>query len=142
MNPRALLAGAALAAAVVVTSVVIRGDEVPPQAGDARLQPEKVVAFRDGGSGCAAEYRATDGGLVTRVVQCDCVRRLADAGVNACRRRLSDGGVVDPGTLNRFLADASVGTRCQRVACSVYAGEDADEEEDVKVQRQRDGGSR
>lgn len=138
MNTRVLLG--VLAAAAVVGSVVIRGDEVIPQVGDSRLQPEKIVALRDGGSSCAAEYRSTDGGLATRITPCDCVRRLADAGVTACRRVLEDGGAIDFGALNRFPADASVGTRCQRVACSVYAGEDADEEESVKVARQRDGG--
>lgn len=50
MSPRALLAGLALAAAVVATNVVIRGDETPPEVGDVRLQPEKVVPLVDGGS--------------------------------------------------------------------------------------------
>lgn len=140
MNPRILLGAAALAALAVTTSIVIRGDETPPEQGDVPLHPEKAVALRDGGTGYAREYLARDGGLVTRLVQAECVRRLADAGVTACRQRLPDGGLRDPGALNRFPADAAVGTRCQKVACGVYLGEDANEEEGVRVARQRDGG--
>jgi hypothetical protein len=145
MNPRALLAGLALAAAVVVTNIVIRGDETPPEAGDA-CERERVVALRDGGSGYAAECEQADGGKAVRLLPPACVRRLPDAGVNACRRRLSDGGVTDQGALNRFLADAAVGTRCQPVACVVEAerlpdgGDPANEEETETVVRRRDGG--
>lgn len=147
MNPRALLAGLALAALVGVTSVVIRGDETPPEVGDVPLEPSKAVPLRDGGSGYAQRMRAADGGEVVRLVPPECARRLADAGVNACRRRLDDGGVIDPGTLNRFSADASVGTRCQLVACGVYAerlsdgGDPANEEETVLIERTRDAGA-
>lgn len=141
MDPRKLLAGVALAALVGVTSVVIRGDETPPEVGDVPLEPSKAVPLRDGGSGHAQRVRTVDGGEAVRLVPPECVRRLADAGVNACRQRLSDGGIRDPGALNRFPADASVGTRCQLVACGVYAGEDADAEETVLIERTRDAGA-
>lgn len=146
MNPRALLAGVALAAAfgaaVATTSLVIVGDETPPVAGDVAIEPTKVVPLRDGGTAYAQRVRAVDGGEAVRIVQADCVRRLADAGVVGCRRALVDGGVVDQGALNRFPVDAGVGTRCQRVACSVYAGDSADDEETALVERTRDAGAR
>lgn len=147
MNPRVLLgvvAGLAVAALGVREALSLTGDEQPREAQDVELEPSKVVPLRDGGTGYAQRVRAIDGGEVTRLVQPECVRRLADAGVNACRQRLDDGGVRDPGALNRFPADAAVGTRCQKVACSVFLGDDADEEEDVAVTRERtrDGGGR
>lgn len=146
MNPRALLgvvAGLAIAALGVREALILTGDEQPPQAGDVPLHPQKVVGLRDGGIGYAKEVRTADGGVATRVDSApECVRRLADAGVGGCRRVLSDGGIVDPGTLNRFPADASVGTRCSPCACSVYLGESADDEESVLVERSRDGGGR
>lgn len=141
MNLRRFLgvvAGLSVAALGVREALV--GDEKPPQVGDVALHPEKVTPLLDGGSGYTQEMRTADGGRVVRLVSPSCVRRLSDAGVNACRRALSDGGVVDPGALNRFSADAGVGTRCQLVACSVFEGESADVEETVIVERSRDAG--
>ncbi len=135
MNPRRLVASLAVAAAIGVTSIIIVGDELPPQSGDVFLGPEKAARLPDGGTTYAREARASDGGRVVRLVSAECVRRLADAGAAACRQRMSDGGVRDPGMLNRFSADAAVGARCQVVACSVWAGDDADEEESVIVGR-------
>lgn len=143
MNPRALLgvvAGLAVAALGIREAIVIVGDEKPREVQDVALEPSKVVPLRDGGTGYVQRVRVVDGGEAIRLVAPECARRLADAGVNACRRRIEDGGSVDPGALNRFSADASVGVRCQLVACSIYAGEAADEEETVLVARTRDGG--
>jgi hypothetical protein len=119
------------------------GDETPPVAGDRQIEPEKVVALLDGGTGYVAEYRTSDGGRATRLVSPACVRRLPDAGPTACRMVLRDGGLKDPGPLNRFPADASVGAKCQRVACSLYAdtlpdgGDPANDEEIAIVTKQR-----
>jgi hypothetical protein len=119
------------------------GDETPPVAGDKQIEPEKVVALLDGGTGYAAEYRTSDGGTATRLVAPACVRRKSGDVVSACRQVLRDGGLKDPGPLNRFPADASVGAKCQRVACSLYAdtlvdgGDPANDEETVIVAKQR-----
>lgn len=141
MQSRAVTLAAMLTGAIVTTAVVIAdGSEEPRVAQDVDLEPEKLALLRDGGAGYLVRVTTQDGGSAVRSTTARCVRRLADAGVNACRRVQSDGGLVDPGTLNRFQADASVGTRCQSVACSVYAGDDADGEETERVNRVRDGG--
>jgi hypothetical protein len=146
VNPRALLAGFALAALAVGVSQSLKGDETPPVAGDVQLEPSKVAALVDGGTGYVAEFKAVDGGTVTRLVAAECVRRAAADAVTACRQVLKDGGLRDPGALNRFPADASTGAKCQRVACSVYAerledgGDVANDDETVIVAKQRDGG--
>lgn len=88
------------------------------------------VEYEDGGGAYVVEVETEDGGREEREAPSPgCVRRPVAAPVEACLRRLPDGGAHDFGALNRFPEADAVGTGCQPVACSVVAGEDADGEE-------------
>lgn len=135
--------GAAIAIAGAV--IVVIGDEKPldPQKKKV-LEPSKLAKLRDGGIGYMVRV-AAEGGSEWRLTAPDCVRRPVGARPTDCQRATFDLGgkpvMVEPGELNRFPAAEAAGAGCQLVACSVYAGEDADAEEADRV-RERKGDTR
>ena len=142
MNQRVITAVAV--AAIASGALVWLAPEDLGDAPDVPMVPHpelsRVVGLPDGGKGYVLPADLEDGGtewLVTSVAPC--VRRPVDAGAQ-CLRRIADGGVVDFGTLNRFPAADAFGEGCEGVACTVIAGQDADESEDAYLARMRDGG--
>lgn len=142
-STKVLAGAAALAVAAVIVASV---DSVRPvtdavkqldEAREKALEPSKLAAFPDGGLAYAVEARVADGGVELRRVPPGCVRRPTGAKPVECLRLLPDEkGVPTPtdfGELNRFPSLEAVGVGCQPVACSVYAGEDADAEESARV---------
>lgn len=132
MNPRALLgvvAGLAVAALGVREALTLTGDEQPRTAQDVPLEPSKVVALRDGGTGYAQRVRAVDFEAFP----------ASGAGTfGPCSTTAPTGARGETLTFTR----ASAATRCQLVAESVYQGEAAVDEEAVLVERSRDAGAR
>lgn len=131
---------AALAAAVAVGVVVlVRDEDLGKRPIDARIHHKgesKLLELPDGGKGYSYPTTLEDGGteyLVTDVAPC--VRAPADGG--ECLRLLDDGGAAFFGALNRFPREQAVGASCEPVACSVVAGENADEDEDAHLERER-----
>lgn len=146
MNRAAAIAGAGLLLAATATLVGSAIDAVRPVTDavksldtqrETALEPSKLAAFPDGGLAYAVEARVADGGVELRRVPPGCVRRPLAARPDTCLRLLPDEkGVPVPtdfGALNRFPASEAVGAGCQPVACSVYAGEDADADEAQRV---------
>lgn len=137
MNQRTLIAGGALALVAGVGLFYTRSPaDLPlPQPGEVKVAPSLSARHADGGvAGCVAKF-SPDGGrerVWRRLAACDCVRRPAQAEAADCRWRragFADAGesVVDVPVGFRFAADASVGTGCQPVACSILAGENPNE---------------
>lgn len=132
----------ALAAAAVASNllVALSADDLGTRPDDSRrhrLGESKLIEL-DGGKAYAYPTDLDDGGVEYLVVtDAPCVRRRAGAPVASCRRRQPDGGARDFGELNRFPADEAVGGGCEGVACSVVAGEDSLEDEDVHLARER-----
>lgn len=134
---------AALAAAVAVGVVVLVRDEDLGErpADDGRIHHQReaaLVELSDAGRGYAYPTTLVDGGtehLVTS--EAPCVRSKADAGL--CWSNDVDGGARFFGFDNRFPREDMhpSSSRCQPVACLVTAGEDAAEDEDVKLERRR-----
>ena len=143
MNRDKVIAAAALAAVAVGALVALQPDDLGERPQVQRvLRPDesKLVLLPDGGKGYSVPASLEDGGVEYLVTDsAPCVRRAAGMPVESCRRA-TDAGAVDFGALNRFPASEAVGGGCEPVACSVVLGEDADEAEDDKVQRMRDGG--
>lgn len=146
MTPRELGAATLAALALATLGATLLDGEEPPRAGESVVGLTRLAVQRDGGRAYVVEVRTADGGRALRVVtEPGCVRRRSGAPVLACRRRepLPDGGLGvgrDFGDLNRFPASQAVGAGCEPVACSVVAGDDADEDEERVVGRVRDGG--
>lgn len=144
MNRDKVIAAAALAAVVVGALVSLQPDDLgerPVTGRVPRLGESKLVLLPDGGKGYSYPAYLEDGGqeyLVTD--EAPCVRRAVGMPESSCRRRLEDGGAFDFGELNRFPATEAVGEGCEPVACSVVAGENADEPEDERIRRMKDGG--
>lgn len=131
---------ASLAAAVAVGVVArVRDSDLDVRQAGARIERKhesKLVELEDGGKGYAYPTTLDDGGseyLVTDTAPC--VRAREDAGL--CWRLDVDGGAMDFGLYNRFPAEEAVGTGCQPVACSVVAGENAEEDEGAHLERER-----
>ena len=97
------------------------GGTTPIDIGDAGVQIWKTAT--------CTEYLVTD--------VAPCVRAREDAGM--CWRTSVDGGAAFFGFDNRFPREEMhpSSTRCQPVACSVVAGEDAEEDEDAHLARER-----
>lgn len=139
MNRDRIIAAAAAAAVAAGVLVSLSDSDLgaTPQDGRAeRPQESKLVELPDAGKGYAYPATLPDGGteyVVTDVAPC--VRAVRED--NSCLRRTEDGGARFFGLLNRFSREEAVGGGCQPVACSVVAGEDADEDEDVKLERRR-----
>jgi len=132
----------ALAAAAVASGllVALSANDLGQRPDDGRKhrRGESKLVELDGGRAYAYPVDLDDGGteyLVTETAPC--VRRPVGAPVSACLRREPDGGARDFGELNRFPAEEAVGAGCQGVACSVVAGEDSLEDENVRLQRER-----
>lgn len=110
------------------------------------LEPSKLAALPDGGIAYAVEALIADGGVELRKVPPGCVRRPTGVKPSECQRTIADlvgrAMVVDPGELNRFPVAEAVGAGCQPVACSVYAGDDADADEAARVRDDSRGGAR
>lgn len=132
---------AAVAAGVLVSLSSSDVGERPDTGRRHRLGESKLLALPDGGKGYG--YPADldcDGGTCTEYLVTDiapCVRRPAGAPVESCLRREPDGGARDFGESNRFPRDEAVGAGCEGVACSVVAGEDSIESEDVRLAWER-----
>lgn len=146
------LAGVTLVVgALVATAVVLIDDDTKPLATERVVGLTKLSVLRDGGKAYVVEVEVDAGAGRTRVelrsTAPGCVRRPKGAPVASCRRRerLPDGGLGaarDFGDLNRFAVGEAAGAGCEAVACSVYAGEDADADEGERVRVARDGGVR
>ena len=138
MDPKKVAALAALTLLGVVAVFEV-SKEIPPDTkpltSEKCLQPEKVGNL-DGGKAYTCEVR-TDAGVELRITTAKCVRATGKA--TTCQRRLADGGSRYFGALNRFPATEAVGTGCEAVACSVFAGEDADAAEDDVLSIERGG---
>lgn len=157
MNTRQLAGIAAAITLAAVGAVALKGvdtadvkpitDALKPldEQREKALEPSKLAVLEDGGLAYAVDARIADGGVELRRVSPGCVRRPVGVRPTDCQRATFDLGgkpvVVDPGELNRFPVAEAVGARCQPVACSVYAGEDADADETGRV-RERKGGAR
>jgi hypothetical protein len=87
------------------------------------LQTSKLGVLSDGG--VVAYFEALDSGILERIALdvMPCARR--PQGKTDCRKRLVDGGLVDPGDWNRFLATDATGAECELCPCSVWAGDDS-----------------
>lgn len=139
MNPKQLAALAA--AALTVGAVALIADtkdvknEKPADIKKEDVGTEKLAALDDGGLAYVRDVELLDGGRGQKIVTGPpgCVRRPSKSPVVTCRRRFSDGGVVDPGPLNRFPASEAQGPQCQPIACSVFLGEDPDAEEVERI---------
>lgn len=144
MNRQQVVGLAALAIIAAGGIVALGPGDVADAAGVEGVEhPEmsRLALLPDSGKGYTYPVDLADGGtawLLTDVGPC--VRRPADASVDACMRRGSDGGAFDFGPLNRFPRAEAVGDGCQGVACSVTAGEDANASEDDILDIVRDGG--
>ena len=142
MNAKELAASLAISAALVATAVVIiePKDDKPASAQEklAAVEPSKLALLPDAGKGYVLSVRVADGGVEKRTTAPDCVRR--PVGNKTCFRAESDGGQRNPGELNRFPATDVRGSGCQPVACSVFLGESADEEEDARLSEAKDAG--
>jgi hypothetical protein len=137
MNPKQ----AAFAGVTLVVGVLVIATAVPRVATvEVRAGPSHLCKYPDGGSGYVAEYGPIDGGLQREwlTVLADeylCVRRPAGGSSLTCRRgpmTLGNAFLGDVvGELNRFPANqaAPVVNDCERVACAVWFGEDADTSE-------------
>lgn len=141
MNENVKGAAATLALAAVLAVAVIDGG-TKPEAGAKRAPGARtMLAVKpDGGKGYVVLVEL-DGGVqeVREAATPGCVRRPQGAPPATCRRRTEDGGVVDPGDLNRFAEADAVGPGCQPVACTVFIKEDAEEDEDARIVRERGG---
>jgi hypothetical protein len=111
-----------------------------------RTFDEKLIVDVDGGLAYARQVDLVDGGtgIVVRTTPA-CVRRRQPSLPASCRRSRDGGAAQDMQPLERFPSVEAVETLagCQRVACSIFLGDDPDEDEDVRVAReraQRDGG--
>ncbi len=146
MNQRVITAVAV--AAVAVGALVALSDSdlgtAPQDSRRLRLAESKLVELPDGGKGYVLPADLEDGGVEYLTTDAaPCARRRPGL-LGTCLRRSADGGTVDPGDYNRFPSSEAVGVGCEGVACSVVAGEDADESEDVRLERERqrrDGGT-
>lgn len=97
---------------------------------------EKLLALPDGGASYLRSVRLIDGGIGQVIRDTPgCKRRPVAAPKGSCRLQLPDGGQRDPGDLNRYPASDMVGIGCRPVACSVFAGEDADEDEIERIKK-------
>lgn len=139
MNLRTFLAGVALAALAVGTAAVIDTKDVTPtKPADVQAEvkgEEKLARSDDGGIAYLRPVQQKDGGTgVVIVTTPSCARK--PIGDKTCTR--VDGG--DPGELNRYDSTQLAGVGCQPVACSVFAGEDADAEESERVTESKGGG--
>lgn len=104
----------------------------PPAPDEQQAAPSLLACLPDAGRACVALYGVADGGQEWRqLAACDCARQPAAGGDCKALRQQMDGTTVavDLGPLTRFAADASVGTGCELVACSVYAGQDPNGDE-------------
>lgn len=134
-----LLAAAALAVSLGVLVSLSDSDVGERPLDDGRTHHYReatLIELPDAGKGYVYPSTLTDGGaewLVTS--EAPCVRARPDGG--QCLRREADGGARDFGVNNRFPREDAVGNGCQPVACLVTAGDDADEDEDVRLERER-----
>lgn len=104
-----------------------------------QLQPEKLARFPDGGKGYVVEVLTDAGSVELRTTTAKCVR--APFMNTTCLHREPDGGARFIGEYNRFPASEAAGSGCESVACSVYVGENADENEDSRLVKEVvDGG--
>ena len=144
MNRDKIITAAVAAAVAVGVVALVRDGDVGQRPADTRKHHKhesKLVELEDGGRGYA--YPTTfdcDGGTCTEYLVTDtapCVRAREDAGM--CWRTGRDGGAAFFGFDNRFPREEMhpSSTRCQPVACSVVAGEDAEEDEDAHLARER-----
>lgn len=135
MTPKQIAALAAAALAVGAVAFIADTKDIPnAKPTDIKkddVYTEKLAALDDGGLAYVRDVELLDGGRGQKIVTGPpgCVRRPKALPAAACLRRFSDGGVVDPGPLNRFPASEAQGAQCQPVACSVFLGEDPDAEE-------------
>lgn len=92
------------AAAIIAIGVAVMVYDKEPEASQEKgikSEPTKYLKLEDGGSG-HYEFRKTDAGSIAVRVSPDCVRR--PLGKSLCFKRASDGGLIDPGDMNRFNA--------------------------------------
>lgn len=128
MNNKIIAGAVALSVAFVVLSDTEKTD-IKPISSETKIG-SSILHYDDAGNKFyIAQAKQSDGGISRVSVPPDCARRLPDASVSSCLRRLSDGGTADPGTFNRFDAVDAVGKNCKLVACGVYFGTDSLREE-------------
>lgn len=141
MNRDRLLTAAVVAAVAVGLVVTVRPDDLGERPADTRVHrrgESKLVELADGGRGYAYPTTLDDGGTEYVITEtAPCVRAREDAGL--CWRLDTDGGARFFGWDNRFPREDMhpSSTACQPVACSVVAGDDAEEDEDAHLARER-----
>lgn len=127
----------AVAAALAVFSI----DTKVEKGSEKRVGLTKLALLDDGGKVYVVDIQ-TDAGVQTVISKTPgCVRRLAGAAAHLCMFQLDDGGLVDQGELNRIPESRGVGPGCAPAACSVMQNEDADEDEDEHIAREKGGES-
>lgn len=135
MNENTKLGAALLLAGALAAVAVI--DNTKPVGSEKRRGPTLLAVKPDGGKGYVVLVE-TDAGIELReALAPGCVRRPAGAPAATCRFRAADGKIIDQGDLNRFDAANAVGGGCQPVACGVMMLEDAEEDEDARIARER-----
>ena len=123
-----------LSLAISGLAILAAPDLATPTARAGRWGESKLAELPDGGVGYVYAVDLPDGGSeVVATETAPCARRPVGVAVSLCRRL--DGG--DQGALNRYPSDTLTGAGCQPVACSLYAGEDAAEDEATHLARDR-----
>lgn len=125
---RRVLVSVVAVGALGATALLLTQDVTEQQVSEGRHE-EKATRADDGGIAYLRAVRLSDGGAGSIVVDTPgCARR-----VGAGRCVLLDGGT--PPILNRYDAALLTGPGCQPVACSVWLGDDADDEEPEILRR-------
>lgn len=131
-----------LSATVLVTllTLAILDDKTPEaKVTDKAVGYSKLAVLPDAGKAYVIEVEVTtDAGVEVKTLITKtpgCVRKMQDK--DDCSR-IVDSKPVDFGVLNRFPANEAVGADCKPVACSVYLGENADEDEDARLIREKE----
>lgn len=133
----ALTSAAAVAAIVTVAALALTPKEEEAALKDLKTEAQvkadgfdlrsnlMPVELLDGGTVFESRKQLPDGGVVRALVATSpCAWRPARAPKNSCLRRLPDAGTVDFGDENVMQEGEWVGAGCQRVACSVWLGQD------------------
>ena len=118
------------AAALVVTVAIVMQKDAPP---DLDKSTAKLARASDGGKAYLVETATGD----VLLDAAPCVRRRKGSAPGSCLMHF-DKRDIDMGELSRFPASVASGPDCEPVACSVTGAENADDSEDValdKVQR-------
>jgi len=129
------LVGAVLIALIPgdsINSVIVESGDEKPYAGETKESPSKLSVSKDGSKSYITMVKVADGGVEARKTAPDCVRRPVGVPAASCMERTGK-QPRDPGDLTRFPAADAIGAGCQPVACSIWFGENAEEDEDKRI---------